>query len=61
MKSLLIVDECLCDGCGTCIAVCPEDAILMPGDLIEIDSDKCDLCMNCLVICPVKALRVDNS
>ena len=50
----------LCDFCGTCVAVCPHDAIeLAEADLTVID-EKCTECMNCVYICPIRALEGRN-
>lgn len=43
----------LCTGCRTCISVCPEDAIVSPG---QIRSDKCRQCFACAEACPSEAL-----
>jgi ferredoxin len=44
-----------CDACGTCIAVCPVDAILLDESII-INHGVCIMCGRCLEICPVGAL-----
>ena len=51
------VKKGLCLGCGTCINVCPQDAINMfetPGGLLlaEVNSSKCNGCGLCLKCCP---------
>jgi len=43
-----------CDGCSTCTAVCPVDAILLDGSITI--NDVCIMCGRCLEICPVGAL-----
>ena len=50
----------LCDFCGTCVAVCPHDAIELSESDLEIDTEKCTLCLNCVHICPVRALKGNN-
>ena len=53
---MIIVNEKLCDLCGTCVAVCPVDCIeLTEFDLI-IDNDICTNCNVCVKICPFAAL-----
>ena len=47
----------LCDICGTCVAVCPVDAIIVKEFIVEIDNDKCTGCLNCLRICPAEAVK----
>jgi dissimilatory sulfite reductase (desulfoviridin) alpha/beta subunit len=45
-----------CEFCGTCVAVCPHDAIeLAEADLVI--TSRCTLCMNCIYICPLCALE----
>jgi ferredoxin len=46
----------LCEFCGTCVAVCPQDAIELAESDLTINS-RCTLCMNCLYICPLRALE----
>ncbi|MBD3321498.1 MAG: 4Fe-4S dicluster domain-containing protein [Chitinivibrionales bacterium] len=49
----------LCDLCGTCIAVCPEDALVMTP-VLQCDRKKCTRCGRCVGICPVGALSIDQ-
>ncbi|GEM_PF-329524 len=44
-----------CDFCGTCVAVCPFDAIDLYEARIEINQ-RCTDCMLCVWICPVETL-----
>jgi len=48
----------LCDLCGTCVAVCPTDAIKLSEIELTIDDERCTMCLNCVHVCPVKALEV---
>lgn len=43
----------LCTNCRTCISVCPEGAIVSPG---QIRSEKCRQCFACADACPSGAL-----
>lgn len=45
-----------CIGCGTCQAVCPQDAIRQ-GTPFVIDESHCLQCGNCAENCPVKAIE----
>lgn len=57
----VLADRCV--GCGKCMEVCPEDAILgKDGYIHMVDQDMCEQCGRCLAVCPqharVKAGRV---
>lgn len=45
-----------CDGCGTCLAVCPKCAMIM-SDKAEIIARLCVNCKLCVKICPVGAVE----
>ncbi len=51
------INHDLCDICGTCVAVCPTDAIIVSEFKVTIDNEKCTKCMNCLKVCPIKAIE----
>lgn len=46
-----------CIGCGFCIESCPNEALAMSEEGIQIDRDKCHLCFKCAEGCYAKALR----
>lgn len=48
-----ITDDCV--ACGTCIEVCPNEAII-EGDIYSIDTDKCEECGSCIEECPNEAI-----
>ena len=50
------INRTLCDICGTCVAVCPVDAIIVSEFEVTIDNQKCTSCLNCLKACPIKAI-----
>jgi len=46
-----------CKGCGTCIQVCPTNALITNGGkVVRVDMEKCTLCMECIRACSNKAL-----
>lgn len=54
------VDSDLCNGCGICISVCTENAIIKNNKHIIIEKDKCQGCNLCIMKCPQKAITLDN-
>ncbi len=52
MKQIQI-DQELCDACGTCVGVCPEDAIELSEFKIMVVHDRCTQCLSCVNICPL--------
>jgi len=53
----LIVNSSECLECGGCIPLCPEEALFLSFDILEIDLDLCTLCRICLNFCPIGALE----
>ena len=47
-----------CDLCGTCVAVCPVDAVEVLEYNISIDEGICTQCQNCIAVCPWSALEM---
>ena len=45
------VVESKCTGCGTCVEVCPAEAIKLVNDKSEIDQDECLECGACQSEC----------
>lgn len=46
-----------CIGCGRCIDACPNDALSMGENGIEIDRSRCQVCGACVQACPARALE----
>jgi len=57
---MIIIDQQLCDLCGTCVGVCPVDAIIIEKQEITVKSDICISCSACVHVCPVDALSEDT-
>lgn len=51
------VDNDKCDECGTCISVCPNNALLL-SDRLTISPEKCTSCAICIKVCPFGALNI---
>jgi len=53
-----VVKDGLCTGCGTCVSLCPEEAIKLIIDekkgiyISELDEDGCNNCGICYKVCP---------
>lgn len=54
---MIIVKDDLCDFCGTCVSVCPADAIELLEARLVIDLEKCTDCLNCVKVCPFEVLE----
>lgn len=50
------INKDICDVCGTCVSVCPTDAIIVKEFEVNIDNKKCINCGKCMIICPVSAI-----
>lgn len=46
-----------CIGCGECVKVCPQKALIQDSDGIHIDRNKCDRCMLCVGACMPGAMN----
>ena len=49
-----------CLGYGDCVAVCPNDAICVKGQLARIDPRRCSGCAVCLKVCPANVISVEE-
>lgn len=49
-----------CDQCGTCVAVCPANALMLTGSSVSIDYECCTLCALCVDICPLAAWEIKH-
>jgi len=50
---MIHIDGKQCDLCGTCVGVCPVDALRIEGSTVRFDSRVCTGCRACIRICPV--------
>ena len=53
------VDSGKCTGCGSCVEVCPVEAIALKDDKAGVDADTCVDCGTCVDECPVEAISLD--
>ncbi len=54
----LEVDGEECNVCGTCVEVCPGDAISLQEDHAVINLDDCLGCGECIAVCPTGAVEI---
>lgn len=55
-----MVNKKKCISCGTCVAICPVEAISFDEDAkAVIDKNKCIHCGACQASCPVEAIKLD--
>jgi heterodisulfide reductase subunit A len=58
-KAFVITD--LCDGCESCVPICPVNAISMQQGKALVDPFQCIGCGACIPICPREAIDFKNS
>ncbi len=52
-------DEEKCVHCGTCVSVCPTEALHFDSEMrVVIDETKCVHCRSCIAACPTQALSL---
>ncbi|MBN2563759.1 MAG: 4Fe-4S binding protein [Phycisphaerae bacterium] len=54
------IREADCVRCGSCVAICPVNAVCMTHDAVFIDDRICIRCGRCHDICPQEAVRHDS-
>jgi Fe-S-cluster-containing hydrogenase component 2 len=52
-KAPIFIPAERCDFCGTCVAVCPADAIELKESSVCVVAEKCTRCGNCVAVCPL--------
>ncbi|OGJ95005.1 MAG: 4Fe-4S ferredoxin, partial [Candidatus Raymondbacteria bacterium RifOxyB12_full_50_8] len=50
-----------CDFCGSCVAVCKTDALILLETSMQIEQDQCTACGRCVIICPFRALTLEDA
>jgi len=60
-RSIVKIDEELCNGCGLCVTPCAEGAIeLVNGKARVVREELCDGAGFCLAVCPTGALSIET-
>jgi Pyruvate/2-oxoacid:ferredoxin oxidoreductase delta subunit len=60
VPKLIEVDSEKCFSCGSCVALCPVEAIKIEKDsTVKFESEKClgSTCSICVEVCPVRAIK----
>lgn len=47
-----------CTGLGSCVKVCPFDAIHVVNDVAVVDEEKCTACAKCIAVCPKNIIEL---
>ncbi|MDG6222645.1 MAG: DNA-directed RNA polymerase subunit D [Candidatus Bathyarchaeota archaeon] len=55
------IDPKLCDSCGKCVKICPENILKQTDDGIKVQNEiNCTLCMDCVDACPKDSATAVN-
>ncbi len=54
---MVCIDSTRCNGCGRCVAVCPQQAITIDNSLAVINQELCIQCGACSEVCSAGAIR----
>lgn len=52
-------DEDECTGCGSCVEICPVDALKLEDEIPRVDEEWCIGCGVCATVCPSGAIKME--
>ncbi len=61
MKEVVIINEALCQGCGSCVDMCPQQILYIDpktNTARVTDHARCDRRRGCEKVCPVRAIKI---
>jgi NAD-dependent dihydropyrimidine dehydrogenase PreA subunit len=54
---MITIDKVRCTGCGVCLSLCPQEAIVLEAAKAEIRPELCVGCGVCISACPERAIQ----
>jgi nitroreductase/NAD-dependent dihydropyrimidine dehydrogenase PreA subunit len=60
-KTMVLIDEGRCTGCGLCVKVCPTGTVSLLQDRAAVTGEKCISCGHCEAVCSVNAITVPRN
>jgi NAD-dependent dihydropyrimidine dehydrogenase PreA subunit len=57
-KKVILINLLRCDGCGSCVAVCPGNGLTLNGKGLTYSEEDCLFDLKCLKACPLACLEV---
>jgi Fe-S-cluster-containing hydrogenase component 2 len=54
---MIVIDEARCTGCGVCLNLCPQEAIVLEAERAAINQELCSGCGICISACPQGAIQ----
>jgi len=62
MAKVPVIDADLCEGCETCVALCPDVFEMQDDKAVVVNPDKCSECdcQEAIDTCPVEAIKWED-
>jgi ferredoxin len=54
---MIVIDGTRCTGCGVCLSLCPQEAIVLEAERAEMRHELCIGCGICISACPERAIQ----